>query len=164
MFVSGTVPTDPETGAIKGTTIQEQTRQCFSNIQAILERLIEFEAVERNGAYSLTDFVRDVRRGVFSELSSGRVSIDVYRRELQRSLIAAMGAKINPPAAQIPAGLPPQFAAQFGTARSTSDIRAEIRALDADLRSAQGKAADAVTRAHIEDARDRIAKILDPKD
>jgi 2-iminobutanoate/2-iminopropanoate deaminase len=37
VFVSGTAPTDPVTGAIKGTTIQEQTRQCLTNIQAILE-------------------------------------------------------------------------------------------------------------------------------
>jgi 2-iminobutanoate/2-iminopropanoate deaminase len=37
VFVSGTAPTDPETGALKGTTIQEQTRQCLTNIQAILE-------------------------------------------------------------------------------------------------------------------------------
>ena len=37
VFVSGTAPTDPATGAIIGTTIQEQTRQCLSNIQAILE-------------------------------------------------------------------------------------------------------------------------------
>ena len=37
VFVSGTAPTDPETGQIKGTTIQEQTRQCLSNIAAILE-------------------------------------------------------------------------------------------------------------------------------
>jgi 2-iminobutanoate/2-iminopropanoate deaminase len=37
VFVSGTAPTDPVTGAIKGTTIQEQTRQCLNNIQAILE-------------------------------------------------------------------------------------------------------------------------------
>jgi len=37
VFVSGTSPTDPGTGAIKGTSIQEQTRQCLSNIQAILE-------------------------------------------------------------------------------------------------------------------------------
>jgi 2-iminobutanoate/2-iminopropanoate deaminase len=37
VFVSGTTPTDPSTGAIKGTTIQEQTRQCLTNIQAILE-------------------------------------------------------------------------------------------------------------------------------
>jgi len=37
VFVSGTAPADPVTGAIKGTTIQEQTRQCLANIQAILE-------------------------------------------------------------------------------------------------------------------------------
>jgi len=37
VFVSGTAPTDPVTGSIKGTTIQEQTRQCLTNIQAILD-------------------------------------------------------------------------------------------------------------------------------
>ncbi|WP_326542431.1 RidA family protein [Pseudorhodoferax sp.] len=37
IFVSGTAPTDPATGAYAGTTIQEQTRQCLKNIQAILE-------------------------------------------------------------------------------------------------------------------------------
>ena len=37
IFVSGTAPHDPATGAIKGTTIQEQTRQCLTNISAILE-------------------------------------------------------------------------------------------------------------------------------
>jgi len=37
VFVSGTAPTDPATGLFKGTTIQEQTRQCLTNIQAILE-------------------------------------------------------------------------------------------------------------------------------
>jgi 2-iminobutanoate/2-iminopropanoate deaminase len=37
VFVSGTAPADPITGVIKGTTIQEQTRQCLTNIQAILE-------------------------------------------------------------------------------------------------------------------------------
>src|SRR3954470_17324545 len=38
VFVSGTAPTDPATGALKGTTVQEQTRQCLANIQAILEQ------------------------------------------------------------------------------------------------------------------------------
>lgn len=37
VFVSGTAPTDPVTGQINGTTIQEQTRQCLTNIAAILE-------------------------------------------------------------------------------------------------------------------------------
>jgi 2-iminobutanoate/2-iminopropanoate deaminase len=37
VFVSGTSPTDPATGAIKGTTVQEQTSQCLTNIRFILE-------------------------------------------------------------------------------------------------------------------------------
>lgn len=37
VFVSGTSPQDPATGQIVGTTIQEQTRQCLTNIAAILE-------------------------------------------------------------------------------------------------------------------------------
>jgi 2-iminobutanoate/2-iminopropanoate deaminase len=37
IFISGTAPTDPMTGAIKGTTIQEQTAQCLTNIRTILE-------------------------------------------------------------------------------------------------------------------------------
>jgi 2-iminobutanoate/2-iminopropanoate deaminase len=37
VFVSGTAPSDPATGSIVGSTIQEQTRQCLTNIQAILE-------------------------------------------------------------------------------------------------------------------------------
>ena len=36
VFVSGTAPVDPKSGAIKGETIQEQTRQCLVNISAIL--------------------------------------------------------------------------------------------------------------------------------
>jgi 2-iminobutanoate/2-iminopropanoate deaminase len=36
VFVSGTAPIDPQTGFIKGSTVQEQTRQCLTNIAAIL--------------------------------------------------------------------------------------------------------------------------------
>jgi 2-iminobutanoate/2-iminopropanoate deaminase len=36
VFVSGQGPFDPATGAIVGTTIQEQTRQALANVQAIL--------------------------------------------------------------------------------------------------------------------------------
>jgi len=37
IFVSGTAPHDPVTGSLVGATIQEQTRQCLKNIEAILE-------------------------------------------------------------------------------------------------------------------------------
>lgn len=37
IFVSGTGPHDPATGKIVGESIQEQTRQCLTNVSAILE-------------------------------------------------------------------------------------------------------------------------------
>jgi 2-iminobutanoate/2-iminopropanoate deaminase len=37
VFVSGTAPLDPATGRIVGATVQEQTRQCLTNVAAILE-------------------------------------------------------------------------------------------------------------------------------
>ena len=37
IFVSGTAPADAATGKLIGSTIQEQTRQCLTNVRAILE-------------------------------------------------------------------------------------------------------------------------------
>jgi 2-iminobutanoate/2-iminopropanoate deaminase len=37
IFVSGTGPNDPGTGALVRSSIQEQTRQCLKNISAILQ-------------------------------------------------------------------------------------------------------------------------------
>lgn len=134
-----------------------------------LERVIEFDALaaSRANAYPLTELLADIRGGIWGELAQARVTVDPFRRELQRSWIAAARAKINPVAPQLPAGLPPQFAAQFGPARATSDIKAafrnELRTLDAELARALPKAGDAITRAHLQDARDQIKDILEPK-
>lgn len=38
VFVSGTAPADPATGAMTGDTIQEQTRQCLINVRPFLRR------------------------------------------------------------------------------------------------------------------------------
>ena len=37
VFVSGQGPFDPTTGTVVGETIQEQTRQCLRNVEAILQ-------------------------------------------------------------------------------------------------------------------------------
>jgi len=36
IFVAGQGPFDPKTGDVVGATIQEQTRQCLTNVEAIL--------------------------------------------------------------------------------------------------------------------------------
>ena len=42
-------------------------------------------------------------------------------------------------------------------------LRGELRALDRDLAAALPRAADRMTRLHLEDARAEIARMLDPK-
>ncbi len=136
-----------------------------------LERLEEFQALAAaNGgkdAYGLMEMLADVRDGIWSELSQARVSIDAFRRELQRSYLTAARNKIAPPAQTTPPNLPPQVAQQVGPARATSDIRAafrsELRSLQAAIERALPRAADAATRSHLEDARDQIRDILEPK-
>jgi hypothetical protein len=134
-----------------------------------LERLEEFAALDNSDgqAYSLAEMLADVRQGIWSELDKPQVSIDAFRRELQRSYLAAVKAKITPTAPQLPSGLPPGLAQQFGPARATSDIqaafRSELRALDASIQRALPHTSDRMIRAHLEDARDQIKDILEPE-
>jgi 2-iminobutanoate/2-iminopropanoate deaminase len=54
VFVSGQGPFDPGTGAIVGTTIQEQTRQALANVKAILEAAGSSLAKVVNATFVLT--------------------------------------------------------------------------------------------------------------
>jgi hypothetical protein len=110
----------------------------------------------------LLEFLADVRGGVFTELTAGSVVVDPYRRALQRSYVNAMRARLAPPAA---AAAPAGGGGRGGAAGSTNTdvrgaLRAELRTLDAQLRTALAKTTDRATRVHIEDCRTEIANIL----
>ena len=113
------------------------------------DRLVEQEAIDGATAYRPADFMSDVRRGIWSELEVGPVRIDVYRRKLQNSYIDLLSTKLNVRPAV------------------TDDYRAlikqELRDLSAAITAATPRATDRQTRAHLADARDQIAKALDPK-
>jgi hypothetical protein len=133
-----------------------------------LERVVEFAALARNpaDAYPLSALLEDLRSGLFSELSAQSVDIDPFRRELQRSYIAIVKTKVNPPAAAT--ATTPAAGGRgggAGPARATSDVRplfkSELRALDAELERAIPKAASREVRAHLEDLRDEIKTTLE---
>ena len=133
-----------------------------------LERLVEFEALADNRAqaYGLLEMLAEVRGGVWTELGSGSVTIDPFRRELQRSYLTIVATKVNPPAPPTGGGGGGGFGGFNAPARATSDVRAafrsELRALDGQLQRAVGRTTDRATRAHLEEARDRIREILEP--
>ena len=116
---------------------------------ARLGRLVEREAIDGAGAYAPTDFLADVRRGVWAELDGqGRIRIDAFRRNLQRAYIETLADRVN------------------GRQAASDDARAlfrqELRLLERQLAAAADRGRDGVTEAHVHDARALIRRALDP--
>jgi hypothetical protein len=132
-------------------------------------RLMEQETLDGNLAYSPDEFLATVRKGLWKELDGPQVKIDTYRRELQRSYLQIVNAKLNPAPTAATAAAFPQQEGGRGAVRPPSSgdekplYRAELKALGASIAAALPKTTDHDTRAHLEAARDEIARILDPK-
>ncbi|MDQ3244678.1 MAG: zinc-dependent metalloprotease, partial [Gemmatimonadota bacterium] len=122
-----------------------------------LDRLAEYEAIPVAGhiAYPVTEFLGDVRRGIWGELSNGRVRIDPFRRALQRAYLSQADGKLNPSPAIVISSGPPTRRRGASSIGPGSDVRAlmrgELLELDLTLRAAAGRAADRTTRLHIID-------------
>jgi hypothetical protein len=131
-------------------------------------RLIEQQAVDGSAAYTAADLLATVRKGVWKELDAPQVRIDAYRRNLQNAYLDLVNTKLNPAqaAAAAPQGGGGGRGGRGGAARSEDEkpfFRAELHALNASITAAIAKATDHDTKAHLEGAKDQIAKILDPK-
>jgi hypothetical protein len=114
-----------------------------------LGRLVEQEALDGAAAYAPTEFLADVRHGIWRELGQTAPRIDAYRRNLQRTYLDVIDGKLN--------GRTPEKDDGRGL------LRAELRTLEGSIRIALAKTTDRATRAHLGDASDQIARILDPK-
>ncbi|MCU0424597.1 MAG: zinc-dependent metalloprotease [Candidatus Kapabacteria bacterium] len=133
-----------------------------------LLRLLEQESLEGAKAYSVRELLSDVENALFSDVKQAKPQTDDYRRNLQRTLVDELGKKLVPPP---PPVVPPgfeQFRALFATPDvSNTDVRGlarmQLEGLKATCSSAAGKAADAVTKAHLRDLAVTIDNILDPK-
>jgi 2-iminobutanoate/2-iminopropanoate deaminase len=55
-FISGQIPLDPQTGAVIGSTIQEQAKQALNNLKAILAS----QSLEANALVKTTVFLRSM--------------------------------------------------------------------------------------------------------
>jgi len=129
-----------------------------------LGRVIENEALNGDEAYKITELFDDLRKGIWSELPSGK-TIDVHRRALQRAYIERLEYLMTSNGPEIPA----QYRRYFGTQinASQSDIRpmarGELKILQRDLKSAIARTTDRMSKLHLEDALERVNTILDPK-
>ena len=139
-----------------------------------LARLSDYEALAGKGTaggrdvYAVPELLADVRRGVWSELALPHVTIDPFRRSLQRAYLSQADGKINPtPAIVISSSRRSGGSRASVGSGPNSDVRALMRGelidLDAALRAAIPRASNRETRLHLLDARAEIKQILEPE-
>ena len=129
-----------------------------------MARLSENETINGKDAYSLLNMMQDLRKGIFSELNSGK-AIDPYRRNLQRAYIERMEYLMTQEQTAIPAEFR-RYVSRTNVDVNQSDIRAvtraELKTLQSSIRSSVGRTSDAMSRIHLQDALERIDAILNP--
>ena len=112
-------------------------------------RLIEHGAVDRAGAYTAVQFLGELRRGLWSDLAAPTRAIDPFRRNTHRLYLDAIDNRLN------------------GAAEPAPDVRAllrgELRSLRAQITAAIPAVTDRVSRLHLQDSKDQIDEILDPR-
>ena len=129
-----------------------------------LNKLLDAETLLGNNAYQVTELLADLKKGIWSELPTGKAT-DVYRRNLQKSYVNALISLLTPPVNISPF---PGLIITAGGVNEKSDAKSIVRAHMASLRSeitaAATKATDQLTKFHLQDLADRLNKALNPKD
>lgn len=142
--------------------LQERT---LNNILSLgkMARLIENETLNGNDAFSLTNMMRNLRHGIWSELRNGS-NIDTYRRNLQRAhidrLAYLMTAK-NQKKANAFGGYQKSTVVNTSQSDIRAVVRAELKTLQRSIRAAVANSSG-MKRIHLQDALERIKDILDP--
>ena len=132
-----------------------------------LERLVEYEALAGSArkAYTVADLMGDLRSGVWGELTGRRVTIDVYRRNLQRAYLETIDQQLNPPPPRrtTGSGPTPSQPAQRVNSDVRPILRGELTELDRLVQRALQQTGDSMTRLHLRDVRSEIDRILNPE-
>ena len=122
-----------------------------------MQQLIEAEAFKGTNTYTIYQLLGDVRKGLFSELNSG-TAINTYRRNLQRAFIARLEFLMNNEASAFQ-----RRTVNIGQSDIRPAVKAELKKLNSQIKSALSKYSDRASRVHLEDALDRIDHILNPE-
>ncbi len=131
-----------------------------------LSKLIQAETAVGNNAYKITDLLGDVKKGIWTELSTKK-PIDVYRRNLQKSYVSILNNLLNPAPVTITIG-GGGFGAPAPVNTDKSDIKSVVRAhlvvLRSEINAAAAGIADPMSKYHLQDVLKRIDNALNPKD
>jgi len=129
------------------------------------EKLIRFEE-ESKSAYTVNEMVTDLRKGIFSELAS-RKTIDVYRRNLQKSFVDRLINNLMPdntPSITVSTGRVSIGSGDYSKTNDAMSIaKLQLRILASEIKAALPAYTETLSRAHLQDELDRIDRTLNPK-
>ncbi len=154
--------TAPTTDRITG--LQDNVLASLLTTQR-LQRIISSANRDKN-AYKIDEFISDLKKGIWSELTSKK-TIDNYRRNLQKSFIDRMIALSKGSTQSSTGGI--MLMISLGPVQDTkkSDIvsvaKATLRSLRQEINSALPGFADNMSRYHLIDLRERIDEAFDKK-
>ncbi|MEM1125690.1 MAG: zinc-dependent metalloprotease [Bacteroidota bacterium] len=111
-----------------------------------MRRMIEAEARHGNDTYTPTELLTDVRSSVWTELRGGQ-TIDLYRRNLQRSYIDLVAAVME--------------AESVSNSDIPAYLRGELETVRTDATRAARRTRDRSTQLHLNDVVARIDEALD---
>ncbi|MFV0247656.1 MAG: zinc-dependent metalloprotease [Tenacibaculum sp.] len=130
-----------------------------------LNRMIENQTLNGTKAYSITEMMTELRKGIWSEIYNGK-NIDTYRRNLQRSHIIRLDYLLNKAKNQSKAKSDRGYFKQTAVSVDLSDIkpvvRAELNLLKKDIKYRLTKSKNKLTHYHLIDISNRIDAILKP--
>lgn len=124
-----------------------------------LEKLIQFEAMEGTKAYTATELLTDLRKGIWKELYT-KQSIDIYRRNLQKMHAEKLIDLVKPPERT---ATPQASQRQTGLSQTTdamSIIKGQMRSLASEIRNTIPQTKDAATKLHLQDVLERLNNAL----
>jgi len=124
-------------------------------------------ATNRFGAntYGIDEMMDDVRKGVWSELSTKK-PIDAYRRNLQKTFVEKLISLITPAPASSAIVVNGRVFMPAPSAKNTdvsSEVRGQLRTLQSEINAAIPGTSEKLSKYHLQDVADRIKKALDPK-
>lgn len=113
-----------------------------------IKRMAEIELTHGGEmeVYPVSQMLRDVRTGVWSELNSSRPDVDLFRRNLQRTWVHVIDNRLH---------------SENLSGETRALMRGNLRLIRTQIERSTANAANAETRMHLEDMLDEINKLLD---
>ena len=157
-----------KTGGNAGTVVSRVQDAALNRLMAVntFTKLLNAEAAIGTKAYTLTELMGDLRKQVFTELST-RKPIDIYRRNLQKNMVERLLTIVKPSSggsSSLGGGIVISFGASVNR---NSDIvsfaKGTLRSIQSDIRGAIPAYSDLATKYHLQDLNDRITDGLNPR-